>query len=115
MAMTSLTQKQQGLDREGQPTHRKVTSGQSRWGGVRTSNRTRRSRFLGRVAVAHVQGSPKGGGALCVRRVLNTRLRPVPQHSMGARVPGLISRRLQRCFERAEVSPMRGGRCHDRL
>ena len=106
--MTSLTQTQQGLDREGQPTHRKATSGQSRWGGVGTSCRAHRSRFLGRVAVAHVQGSPKGGGALCVRRVPNTRLRLVPPHSMGARVPGLISRRLQRCFERAAFSPIRG-------
>jgi hypothetical protein len=32
--------------------------------------------FAGRVAVTHVQGPPKGGGALCVRRVSNTRLGP---------------------------------------
>lgn len=30
--------------------------------------------MFGRVAVVHVQGSPKDGGALCSREVLNTRL-----------------------------------------
>lgn len=54
------------------------TCGQSRGGGVGTSSRARRSKAFGRVAVTHVQGSPKGGGALCVRRVPNARLVPVP-------------------------------------
>jgi hypothetical protein len=36
--------------------------------------RAGRNSCSGRVAVAYVQGSPKGGGALCVRRVSNTRL-----------------------------------------
>jgi len=58
--------------------HTSSTCGQSRKGGLITSKRTRRSNVFGRVAVTHVQGSPKGGGALCVRRVINTRLAPVP-------------------------------------
>lgn len=74
----------QALDRNARQHHSNRTCGQSRGGGVRTSKRTRRSRFLGRVAVTHVQGSPKGGGALCVRRVLNTRLAPVPPSYWGA-------------------------------
>lgn len=106
--MTNLTHTQQGLDQQGQPTHRKATSGQSRWGGLVTSHSERRSRSLGRAAVAYVQGSPKGGGALGSLGVTSARLRPVPPHSMGARVPGLISRRLQRCFERAAFGPIRG-------
>lgn len=69
---------QQALDQSPLSPHTNLSCGQSRSGGFTTSNRTRRSRFLGRVAVAYVQGSPKGGGALCVRRVVNTRLRPVP-------------------------------------
>ncbi len=59
-------------------SHSLATCGQSRGRGLVTSDSTRRSRFLGRVAVTHVQGSPKGGGALCVRRVTSTRLAPVP-------------------------------------
>lgn len=74
----------QGLAQRLSSPHTKTTSGQFRWGGIRTSNRTRRSSLLGRVAVAYVQGSPKGGGALCVRRVLNTRLRPVPPRNREA-------------------------------
>lgn len=58
--------------------HSSNTSGQSRWGGLVTSNSERRSRFLGRVVVAHVQGSPKGGDALGSLMVTSTRLRPVP-------------------------------------
>lgn len=90
--MVHVTQSQQGLDRDAQSTHSKPTSGLSRWRGVGTSCRAHRSRFLGRVSVAHVQGSPKGGGALCVRRVPNTRLRRVPPHWIGARVLRLFSR-----------------------
>lgn len=60
------------------PKHSGGTCGKSRGGGFRTSNSGRRSRFLGRVAVTHVQGPPKGGGALGPLRVLNTRLSPVP-------------------------------------
>lgn len=66
------------LDRARLYPHSNSTSGQSRWGGVGTSQRAHRSRLLGRVVAAHVQGSPKGGDALCVRRVPNTRLCPVP-------------------------------------
>lgn len=66
------------LDQSLPTWHSYTTCGQSRRGGVETSSRTRRSRFLGRVAVAYVQGSLKGGGALCVRRVSNTRLCPEP-------------------------------------
>ena len=73
---------QQALDQSPLSPHTNLSCGQSRSGGFTTSNRTRRSRFLGRVAVAYVQGSPKGGGALCVRRVVNTRLRPVPPFEM---------------------------------
>lgn len=64
-------------------THSTITCGQSRGGGVRTSIRERRSRFLGRVAVAHVQGSPKGGGALGSLEVLTTRLWSVPPSNGG--------------------------------
>lgn len=70
------------LEQSQSSPHSCHTSGQSHWGGVETSSRTRRSRFLGRVAVAYVQSSLKGGGALCVRRVSNTRLRPVPLFNM---------------------------------
>lgn len=66
------------LEQSQSSPHSYPTSGQSRWGGVRTSNSRRRSRFLGRVVVAYVQGSPKGGDALGLLRVLNTRLRSVP-------------------------------------
>jgi hypothetical protein len=76
--MSSPTATKQALDCTVLSPHTEFTCGQSRGGGVRTSNSRRRSRFLGRVAVAHVQGSPKGGGALGLLRVLNTRLRPVP-------------------------------------
>ena len=63
--------------------HTNATCGQSRRGGFVTSNSVRRSRFLGRVAVAYVQGPPKGGGALGTLGVTNTRLRPVPPTSKG--------------------------------
>lgn len=56
------------------PPHKVVTCGQSRGGGLTTSNSTRRSSYLGRVAVTYVQGLPKGGGALGVLGVVNTRL-----------------------------------------
>lgn len=63
--------------------HIKTICGQSRRGGIRTSNSRRRSNMLfGRVAVTHVQGSPKGGGALGLLRVLNTRLGSVPPLKM---------------------------------
>ena len=38
------------------------------------STRTPAEIMFGRVAVVHVQGSPKDGGALCSRKVTNTRL-----------------------------------------
>lgn len=66
------------LDRGRLYPHSSSTSGQSRWGGLITSCCTRWSRSLGRVVAAHVQGSPKGGDALCVRRVISARLRSVP-------------------------------------
>jgi hypothetical protein len=46
----------QTLDRQPPTKHTRSTCGLSRRGGVRTSNSERRSRFLGRVAVAYVQG-----------------------------------------------------------
>lgn len=59
--------------------HINTICGQSRRGGVETSNSRRRSNTIfGRVAVTHVQGSPKGGGALGLLRVSNTRLSSVP-------------------------------------
>ncbi len=73
--------------------HTSSSFGMSRSRGFTTSNRTRRSSLLGRVAVAYVQGSPKGGGALCVRRVVNTRLTPVPPDQMGVlmRIAGSLA------------------------
>lgn len=76
--MLNLFTATQALDQTANPPHTNITCGQSRRRGFTTSNRTRRSSLLGRVAVAYVQGSPKGGGALCVRRVVNTRLWSVP-------------------------------------
>ena len=58
--------------------HTVTTCGQSRRGGFVTSECVRRSRHLVRVAVTHVQGSPKGGGALGTLEVTTTRLGPVP-------------------------------------
>jgi len=58
--------------------HTSNTCGQSRKRGLVTSHGERRSNIFGRVAVAHVQGSPKGGGALGSLRVTSTRLAPVP-------------------------------------
>ena len=50
-------------------------AGKSQWWGFVTSDVLGRSpSFCGRVAVAHVQGSPKGGGALARAQVTNTRL-----------------------------------------
>ena len=83
--MNNHATSQQALDHSATSNHTGITCGQSRRGGFTTSNRTRRSSLLGRVAVAYVQGSPKGGGALCVRRVVNTRLCPVPPSDKGAR------------------------------
>lgn len=61
--------------------HTQDSCGQSRSRGVGTSAaHAPVETCFGRVAVTHVQGSPKGGGALCVRRVPNTRLAPVPPH-----------------------------------
>lgn len=62
--------------------HTSTTCGQSRKGGVETSNSRRRSNVFGRVAVTYVQGSPKGGGALGLLKVSNTRLAPVPPARM---------------------------------
>jgi hypothetical protein len=58
--------------------HSSCTRGMSRGGGVVTSDCIRRSKLFGRVAVTHVQGSPKGGGALGMLGVTNARLSPVP-------------------------------------
>lgn len=80
------------LDQSPSPPHSLVTRGQSRGGGLITSNRTRWSRFLGRVVVTHVQGSPKGGGALCVRRVINARLAAGASASVGAWMRTLSAR-----------------------
>jgi hypothetical protein len=58
--------------------------GQSRPWGVGTPIITSPVELLGRVAVTHVQGLPKGGSALCLCRVPNTRLiEPgLPHHCM---------------------------------
>lgn len=74
----------QRLDQSPPTPHSYPTSGQSHWGGLITSCRARWSSSLGRVVVAYVQGSPKGGDALCVRRVISTRLRPVPPSTLEA-------------------------------
>lgn len=66
------------LEQSQSSPHSWRTSGQSRWGGVETSNHRRRSSSLGRVAVTMSKALPKGGSALCLCRVSNTRLRPVP-------------------------------------
>jgi hypothetical protein len=58
--------------------HSSYTCSQSCGGGLRTSKGGRRSIHFGRVAVMHVQGSPKDGGALGPPLVLSTRLLPVP-------------------------------------
>ncbi|CAH0497227.1 hypothetical protein [Novosphingobium sp. CECT 9465] len=84
--MINFTFPESRLAQDKHNPHRSVTNGPSRWGGVRTSNSRRRSRFLGRVVVAHVQGSPKGGDALGLLRVLNTRLCPVPPLRREARM-----------------------------
>lgn len=68
----------QRLDQSRPTPHSWPTSGQSHWGGLVTSHCERRSSFLGRVVVAHVQGSPKGGDALGSLGVTSTRLCPVP-------------------------------------
>ena len=65
--------------------HTVISCGQSRSRGFATSAaHAPVETCLGRVAVTHVQGSPKGGGALCVRGVANTRLAPVPPEEWGA-------------------------------
>lgn len=66
------------LEQSARPPHSNTTCGQSRRGGLVTSHCERRSSFLGRVVVAHVQGSPKGGDALGSLGVTSTRLCPVP-------------------------------------
>ena len=77
---------ERGLDQALHSPHSLATRGQSRGRGLVTSGSERRSRFLGRVAVAYVQGSPKGGGALGSLMVTSTRLRPVPPFDREARV-----------------------------
>ena len=111
--MLDITATKQGLDQALHSPHSHSTCGQSRGGGLVTSNRTRRSRCLGRVAVAYVQSSLKGGGALCVRRVTNTRLCPVPLLNREARLSwgqqhSFIDHRLQ-IASCAERSPAEGG------
>lgn len=73
----------EALDCQPPTQHTRSTCGLSRRGGVVTSYSRRRSRFLGRVVVAHVQGSPKGGDALGLLGVTNTRLRSGPPCMMG--------------------------------
>jgi len=70
--------------------HNFTTRGQSRGGGVGTSESRRRSNVFGRVAVTYVQGTPKGGGALGLLGVPNTRLASVPPNVMevGTRMTG---------------------------
>ena len=73
--------------------HTTATCGQSRSGGLVTSHGERRSKHFGRVAVAYVQGSPKGGGALGSLGVTSTRLTPVPPDQMGVlmRIAGSLA------------------------
>jgi hypothetical protein len=78
----------QSLDHWPPTKHTHSTCGLSRGGGLRTSDCRRWSRLLGRVAVVHVQGSPKVGGALGLLRVLSTRLRPVPPMIVGGHADG---------------------------
>ena len=74
--------------------HSTNSCGQSRGRGLVTSDSERRSNAFGRVAVTHVQGSPKGGGALGSLEVTSTRLASVPPYRMeaGMREFGLPSR-----------------------
>ena len=86
----------QKLDQKRVLPHSNNICGQSRSGGFRTSNSRRRSNIIfGRVAVTHVQGSPKGGGALGLLRVLNTRLSLVPPFKMKE---GLMHRAAKAMF-----------------
>ena len=73
----------QALADRSRPQHNQLTCGMSCGRGVVTSNGVRRSKQFGRVAVTHVQGSPKGGGALGTLGVTNTRLVPVPPLDWG--------------------------------
>lgn len=73
----------QRLEQSRRSPHSYRTCGQSRGGGLVTSHCERRSRSLGRVVVAYVQGSPKGGDALGSLRVTSTRLGPVPPFMNG--------------------------------
>lgn len=75
----------QHLEQSRRSPHSCATCVQSHRGGFVTSDSARRSRFLGRVAVTHVQSSLKGGGALGALGVTNTRLGPVPPFMKGAR------------------------------
>ena len=85
--MFNFTATTQGLDQSLHSPHSHATQRSVPFGGgVETSRHTGRSRYLGRVAVTHVQGSPKGGGALSVCRVSNTRLCPVPPYDREARL-----------------------------
>ena len=67
-----------------QAPHTTTTCGQSCRRGLVTSHGERRSKHFGRVAVAYVQGSPKGGGALGSLGVTSTRLAPVPPRNREA-------------------------------
>lgn len=82
--MINLTFPESSLAQGRRNPHSRITCSQSRGRGLVTSNSERRSRFLGRVVVAHVQGSPKGGDALGSLMVTSTRLCPVPPILMGA-------------------------------
>ena len=71
------------------PPHTPTTRGLSRGGGLITSRRAGRSKQFGRVAVTHVQGSPKGGGALHACGVINARLcRRLQPKGVSANRPG---------------------------
>lgn len=78
MGMLAIAQSQQ---------HSFLTCGQSRGGGLVTSDGERRSNVFGRVAVAYVQGSPKGGGALGSLGVTSTRLAPAPSNEKEVPMP----------------------------
>jgi hypothetical protein len=73
----------QTLDRQPPTTHTGSTCGQSCRGGFRTSCRTHWSSFSAGWPSRMSKASPKGAGALCVRGVLNARLRPGASMSDG--------------------------------
>ena len=79
--------------------HTDDSCGQSRSRGFATSvAHAPVETCFGRVAVTHVQGSPKGGGALGLLRVLNTRLALVPPRTGEAIVDKRLAASL-RCYE----------------